>query len=188
MRSKRGIFLSQRKYVLNLLFEIGKLRAKSYSSPMTTSVHLTRDEDVFEDLERYIRLIGMLNNFTVSRPNSAHSVSVVSWFMSSPTVDHQVAIEHILCYLKEALAQGILYYGHDRIECFRDVNQAGSKEFRRSILGILCSFEASQLLRRVRNRGWCLILSHFKLNFKIFFYLALVPCGERKLTLCIEVN
>ena len=28
MRSKRGIFLSQRKYVLDLLFEIGKLVAK----------------------------------------------------------------------------------------------------------------------------------------------------------------
>ena len=28
MRSKRGIFLSQRKYVMNLLSEIGKLVAK----------------------------------------------------------------------------------------------------------------------------------------------------------------
>lgn len=74
--------------MLNLLFEMGKLRAKSCSSPMTASVHLTRDEDVFEDLERYIRLIGKLNNLAVTRSNIAHSVSVVCWYMSSPTVDH----------------------------------------------------------------------------------------------------
>ena len=34
MRSKHGIFLSQRKYVLDLLSETGNLGAKSCSSPM----------------------------------------------------------------------------------------------------------------------------------------------------------
>ena len=36
MRSKRGIFLSQRKYVLDLLSETGKLAAKSCQSPYGT--------------------------------------------------------------------------------------------------------------------------------------------------------
>ena len=34
VRSKHGIFISQRKYVLDLLSETGKLGAKPYSSPM----------------------------------------------------------------------------------------------------------------------------------------------------------
>ena len=34
MRSKRGIFLSQRKYVMDLLSETGKLEAKPCHSPM----------------------------------------------------------------------------------------------------------------------------------------------------------
>ena len=38
MRSKRGILLSQQKYVLDLLSEIGKLGAKSFSYPMTPNV------------------------------------------------------------------------------------------------------------------------------------------------------
>ena len=42
MRSKRGIFLSQRKYVLNLLFETRKLAAKSCHSLMAQSLHLTK--------------------------------------------------------------------------------------------------------------------------------------------------
>ena len=43
MRSKHGIFLSQRKYVLDLLSEIGKLGAKPCSSPMASGVHHTRE-------------------------------------------------------------------------------------------------------------------------------------------------
>ena len=78
MRSKHGIFLSQRKYTLDLLYETGKLGAKPCSSSMAPSVHLTREGELFEDLERYRRLVGKLNYLTVTRPNIAHLVSVVS--------------------------------------------------------------------------------------------------------------
>ena len=52
MRSKHGIFLSQRKHVLDLLSETRKLGAKPCSSPMAPGVHLTREGELFEDLER----------------------------------------------------------------------------------------------------------------------------------------
>ena len=87
MRSKRGIFLSQMKYVLDLLSETGKLASKSCQSPMVQSLHLTREGELFEDPERYRRLIGKLNYLAVTRPD-AYSVSVVSQYMFSPTVDH----------------------------------------------------------------------------------------------------
>ena len=102
MRSKHGIFLSQTKYVFDLLSETRKLGAKSCSSPMAPDVHLTKEGKLFEDPERYKRLVGRLNYHTVTCPNIAHSVSVVSQYMSSPTVDNWAAVEHILCYLKGA--------------------------------------------------------------------------------------
>ena len=43
MRSKRGIFLSQRKYVLDLLSKIGKLVAKPCQSFMAQSLYLIRE-------------------------------------------------------------------------------------------------------------------------------------------------
>ena len=124
MRSKRGIFLSQMKYVLDLLFEIGKLAAKSCQSPMAQSLHLTKEGELFEDPERYRRLVGKLNYLTVIRPDIAYFVSVVSQYMSSPIVDHWAAVEQILCYLKGAIGRGILYsnHGHNRFECFTDVD------------------------------------------------------------------
>ena len=100
MRSKHGIFLSQMKYVLDLLSETGKLGAKPCSSPMALGVHLTRDGELFEDPERYRRLVGKLNYLTVTLPDIAHSDSVVSQYMSSPTVDNWAVVHYILRYLK----------------------------------------------------------------------------------------
>ena len=49
MRNKHEIFLSQRKYVLDLLSEIGKFAVKLCHSPMAQSLHLTREGELFED-------------------------------------------------------------------------------------------------------------------------------------------
>ena len=137
MRSKRGIFLSQRKYVLDLLSETRKLAAKPCQSPMAQSLHLSREGELFENPKRYRMLVGKLNYHTITRSNIAYSVSVVSQYMSSPTIDHWAAIEQILCYLKGAPGYGILYsnHGHNRLECFTDEEWAGSKEDRRSASG-----------------------------------------------------
>ena len=88
MRSKHGIFLSQRKYVFDLLSEIGKLGVKPCNSPMVPGVHLTKEGETFEEPERYRRLVGTLNYLTVTRPDIAHPINVVSQYMSSPTIDH----------------------------------------------------------------------------------------------------
>ena len=61
MRSKHEIFLSQRKYVFDLLSKIGKLGVKPCSSPMVPGVHLTRESETFEDPKRYRKLVGKLN-------------------------------------------------------------------------------------------------------------------------------
>ena len=66
MRSKHGIFLSQRKHVLDLLSETRKLGVKPCSSPMVLDVHLTREDEIFENPERYRRLVGKLNCLTVT--------------------------------------------------------------------------------------------------------------------------
>lgn len=146
-RTKKGIFLSQRKYVLDLLTETGKLKAKPCSVPMIPNSQLTEDGELFEDLEKYRRLVGKLNYLTVTRPDIAYFVSVVSQFMSSPTVHHGAALEQILCYLKRAPGRGILYENHEHthIEYFSDAEWAGSKVDRRSTSGY-CVFVGGNLV------------------------------------------
>ena len=113
MQSKHGIFLSQRKYVFDLLSETGKLGVKPCSSPMVPSIHLTKEGKTFKDPGRYRRLVGKLNYLIVTRPDIAHSISIVSQYMSSATVDHWATI---FCYLEGAPRRGILYNNHDIID------------------------------------------------------------------------
>ena len=147
MRRKKDIYLSQRKYVLDLLSETGKLGAKPCSSPMIPNLQLTKEGELFKDPERYRRLVGKLNYLTVIRLDIAYSINIVSQFMSFPTVDHQAAVEQILCYLKAAPGRGILYkdHGHTRVECFSDADQAGTQEDRRSTSGY-CVFVGGNLV------------------------------------------
>ena len=64
--------------MLDLLSETRKLRVKPCSSPMVPGLHLTKEGETFENPERYRRLVGKLNYLTVTRPDIAHSISVVS--------------------------------------------------------------------------------------------------------------
>ena len=88
--------LSQRKYAHDLLSEIGKLGVTQCSIPMTPNVQITKEGGLFEEPKKYRRLVGKLNYFTVTRLDIAYSVSVLSQYMSSPTISHWAAIEHSL--------------------------------------------------------------------------------------------
>lgn len=147
-RSKKGIFLSQRKYTLDLLAETGKLGSKPCSMPMVPNTQLVKEDgELFEDPEKYRRLVGKLNYLTLTRPDITYSVSIVSQFMSSPTVRHWAALEHILCYLKGSPGRGLVYKNneHTNIECFTDADWAGSKADRRSTTGY-CVFVGGNLI------------------------------------------
>ena len=111
---------------------------------MVPGVHLTKEGEIFEDPEKYRRLVGKLNYLTITRLDIAHLVSIVSQDMSSPIIDHWAAVEHILYYLKGAPGRGILYsnHWHNRFEYFMDADWAGSKEDR---LLCLCWRESSLL-------------------------------------------
>ena len=154
MRSKQRILLSQQKYVFDMLSKTKKLGAKPCSTPMTPNVQITKEGDLFEDLERYRRVVGKLNCLTITLPDIAYSISILSHYMSSFTVNHWVAMQHILCYLKEAPGRGILYkkHGHTRIECISDADWARSKEDRRST-SRYCAFFLEEILSHGKVKG-----------------------------------
>ena len=130
-----------------MLSKTRKLSPKPCSTPMAPNVQLTKEGELFKYLKRYRRLVGKLNYLTITRPDIAYSISVLSRYMSSPTISHWVVVEHILCYLKEALGHGILYkkHRHTRIKCFSEANWAGSKEDKRSTSGY-CVFVGGNMI------------------------------------------
>ena len=106
-RSQEGIYLSQRKYILDLLSETGMLGCKPVDTPIVQNHHLAIYQDqVPVNRERYQRLVGRLIYLSLTRPDIAYAVSVVSQFMHAPSEDHMAAVMRILSYLKELQEKG----------------------------------------------------------------------------------
>ena len=77
--SNKDLFLSQRKYVLDLPKETGKLRVKPASIPMETSKKTgPEDGDLLENISQFQRLTGKLIFLTVTRPNIAFTISAIN--------------------------------------------------------------------------------------------------------------
>ena len=85
--------ISQRKYTLDILIDIGMLNCKPADTPMDPNVKLVPGQrQLLRDLGRYRRLVSKLNYFTITRPDISFPVSVVSQFLQSPCDSHCDAI------------------------------------------------------------------------------------------------
>ena len=94
-----GIFISQEKYVSNLLkkWKIGN--CKPMSTPMHTNEKFSV-EDIAEkvDAQFYRSLEGSLLYLTTSRPDIMHAIGLISRFMQSPSKTHLGEAKRILRY------------------------------------------------------------------------------------------
>ena len=137
-RSKHGIFLSQRKYILDLLTETRMLGCKPVDTPIEQNHKLFHCLDATStDKGRYQRLVGKLIYLSHTRPDITYAVCVVSQFMHDPRKPHMDAVERILRYLKSAPGKSLLFtkHNHLKIEGYTDADWAGSADNRRSTSG-----------------------------------------------------
>nr|BAK64102.1 gag-pol polyprotein [Eustoma grandiflorum] len=138
LRSAEGIYISQRKYILDLLTEVGLLDAKPADTPMVQNHKLDIVQGAASaDREQYQRLVGKLIYLSHTRPDIAYAVGVVSQFMHSPQKHHLEAVFRIMRYLKGTPGRGLLFKnnGHLNIEAYTDADWAGSQIDRRSTSG-----------------------------------------------------
>jgi len=147
-RSKHGIFISQRKYILDLFKETGMLGCKATDNPVEVNVKLGEcGKSPLVDKGRYQRLVGGLIYLSHTRLDITYAVSVVSQFMHSPREPHMEAVYRILRYLKSSPGKGLLFSQHDhlKIEAYTDANWAGSITDRRTTSGY-CTFMGGNLV------------------------------------------
>jgi hypothetical protein len=110
IQSPKGIWLLQRQYALNKLFEYGMMSCKSISIPLEQNVKLSvNEEDLVEDTTMYKCIMGSLIYMTITRPDLNYEVGVVSQFMQTPQKPHLDAVRCILRYIKHTLQCGIFY-------------------------------------------------------------------------------
>ncbi|RVX05212.1 Retrovirus-related Pol polyprotein from transposon RE1 [Vitis vinifera] len=96
-RSSEGIFLSQRKYALDLLQETGMSGCQPVNTPIEEGLKLcVEPNQVSTDKGRYQRLVGRLMYLAHTRPDLAYALSVVSQYMHNPGEQHMNAVMRIL--------------------------------------------------------------------------------------------
>ncbi|GJX93737.1 putative ribonuclease H-like domain-containing protein [Tanacetum coccineum] len=91
-----GIFISQDKYVTEILKKFGFTDVKTASTPMETQKLLLKDEDGEEvDVHLYRSMIGSLMYLTSSRHDIMFAVCACARYQVNPKVSHLHAIKRI---------------------------------------------------------------------------------------------
>jgi len=146
-RSQKGILLTQRKYVLDLLNETGMLGCRPASYPIDPNHKLCAESGDPVNKDRYQRLVGRLIYLCHTRPDISYAVSVVSRYMHDPRSGHLDAVYRILRYLKSSPGKGLMFksFGHLNVEGYCDADWASYLDDRRSTSGY-CVFVGGNLI------------------------------------------
>ncbi|GKE14274.1 uncharacterized mitochondrial protein-like protein [Tanacetum coccineum] len=142
------IFISQDKYVNEILKKFGFTNIKIASTPMETQNLLLKDEDGEEvDVHLYRSMIGLLMYLTSSRPDIMFAVCACARYQVNPKVSHLHAVNIIFRYLKGQPKLGLWYpkdYPFDLV-AYTNSDYAGASLDRKSTTGG-CQFLGCRLI------------------------------------------
>nr|GEV95868.1 hypothetical protein [Tanacetum cinerariifolium] len=143
-----GIFISQDKYVAEILKKFDFLSVKTASTLIETRKPLVKDEEATDvDVHLYRSMIGSLMYLTASRPDIMFAVCACSRFQVTSKTSHLQAIKRIFRYLKGQPKLGLWYpkvLSFD-LEAYSDSDYAGENIDRKFTTGG-CQFLAKRLI------------------------------------------
>lgn len=138
VQSTYGIFISQKKYVQDILDRFKMQDCNPVSTPTEFGLKLNKDHDGKKvDNTLYKQIVGSLMYVTATRPDIMYSVSLISRYMESPIEMHLLAAKRILRYLQGTKDFGMFYKKGKKLELFgfSDSDYAGDQDDRRSTSG-----------------------------------------------------
>ncbi|GJR56161.1 putative ribonuclease H-like domain-containing protein [Tanacetum coccineum] len=143
-----GIFISQDKYVQDMLKKFDMESVRTATTPYEASKPKSKDEpDDAVNVHLYRSMIGSLMYLTASRPDIMFAVSACSRHQVTPLTSNLNAVKKIFKYLKGQPKLG-LWYPRDSpfvLEAYSDSDYAGSHGDRKSTTGG-CQFLGRRLI------------------------------------------
>ncbi|GJS32979.1 putative ribonuclease H-like domain-containing protein [Tanacetum coccineum] len=152
------IFISQDKYVTEILKKFSFTDVKTASTPIETQKLLLKDEDGEEvDVHLYRSMISSLMYLTSLRPDIMFAVCACARYQVNPKVSHLHAIKRIFRYLKGQPKLG-LWYPKDSpfdLVAYTDSDYAGASLDRKSTTGDLLTkaFDVSRFQYLIASIG-----------------------------------
>ncbi|GJR49045.1 putative ribonuclease H-like domain-containing protein [Tanacetum coccineum] len=143
-----GIFISQDKYVAEILKKFDFASVKTTSTPIEIQKPLTKDEVAADvDVHLYRSMIGSLMYLTASRPDIMFAVCACSRFQVTPKTSHLNVVKRIFRYLKGKPKLGLWYprVSLFDLEAYSDSDYAGANLDRKSTTGG-CQFIGRRLI------------------------------------------
>jgi hypothetical protein len=105
-----GFFLSQEKYIQDLLDQASLIDHRIAETPMELNVHLTpTDGEHLEDPTRYCHIVGSLVYLGVARPNISYYIHILSQFVSAPTQIHYSHLLCVMCYFRGTISRRLFF-------------------------------------------------------------------------------
>jgi hypothetical protein len=145
---QEGTFISQTKYIQDILNKFGMKDAKPIKTPMGTNGHLDLDTGGKSvDQKVYRSMIGSLLYLCASRLDIMLSVCMCARFQADPKEAHLTAVKRILRYLVHTLKFGLWYPRGSTFDLigYSDADWAGCKINRKSTSGT-CQFLGRSLV------------------------------------------
>jgi len=113
--SPRGYLLSQSKYVADILKRARLTDNKTVDTPIQVNTRYSSSDSLpLIDLTLYHTIVGCLVYLTITCPDIAYVVHVVSQFVASPTTVHWAAVLRILRYFQIKQRVNNFIYPHER--------------------------------------------------------------------------
>ncbi|XP_019231861.1 PREDICTED: uncharacterized protein LOC109212650 [Nicotiana attenuata] len=147
-RAKEGILMTQRKYALEIISDVGlagskpketliEQNLKLKSTKFDTCTDTSKGDELLEDMGSYQRLIRKLLYLTITRPDISYAVQSLSQFMHAPKKSHYEEALHVVKYIKKQPGLGLLMSSdnNEEIEAFCDSNWASCPMLRKSVTG-----------------------------------------------------
>jgi transposase InsO family protein len=138
LQNPDGIYISQRKYAIEVLERFRMEKSNSVKNPIVPGVRLMKDEEGAKvNATMYKQLVGSLMYPTATRPDLMYVVSLISRFMASPTELHLQAAKRVLRYLKGTMDLGVFHRkeGNGELMAYTDNDYAGDVDDRKSTSG-----------------------------------------------------
>ena len=135
---KNGTFVSQDKYIKDMLKKFGMDESKAISTPMRTNGNLESDASGnMMDQKLYHSMIGSLFYMTALRSDVMFSVCMCARFQASPRKSYLKATKRILRYLNHTQNVGLWYSKGAKFELvgYSDSDYAGCKVERKNTSG-----------------------------------------------------
>ena len=139
-QNENGIFISQARYVNEVLGRFNMQECKAAITPTVMGLKLSKEDSSKDfDPSLYKSIVGSLMYLTATRPDIMFAVSLISRFMERPKEAHWKAAKRILRYVKGTKRFGILYTFSESSDLvgYTDSDWDGSVDDQKSTSGYL---------------------------------------------------